>query len=88
MFPFYWTDILGMQVAQVVHGVVAMVFVSLIIAHIYIGTLGMEGGFDAMADGKVDLNWAKQHHRLWLEKKLGQGRAANPPAGASATPAE
>jgi formate dehydrogenase subunit gamma len=88
MFPFYWTNILGMQVAQVVHGAVAMLFVSLIIAHIYIGTLGMEGGFDAMADGKVDLNWAKQHHRLWLEKKLGQGRAANPPAGASATPAE
>lgn len=88
MFPFYWTDILGMQVAQIAHAVVAMLFISLVIAHIYIGTLGMEGGFDAMADGKVDLNWAKQHHKLWLEKKLAKGRTASPPTGASATPAE
>ena len=32
-----------MQIAQVVHSVVAVLFVALIIAHIYIGTVGMEG---------------------------------------------
>jgi len=59
-----------MQIAQVVHAVLAMLFIAVIIAHIYIGTLGMEGAFEAMATGEVDLNWAKEHHDLWLEQQL------------------
>jgi formate dehydrogenase subunit gamma len=35
----------------------------------------MEGAFDAMADGNVDLNWAKEHHNLWVEEELGSGAA-------------
>src|ERR1700755_159251 len=34
LFPFYITDILGMQLAQVVHAVVAVLFVAVILAHI------------------------------------------------------
>src|ERR1700686_1261393 len=64
LFPFYGTDIPEMQLAQVVHAVVAILFIALILAHIYIGTLGMEGAFEAMATGEVDLNWAKEHHDL------------------------
>jgi formate dehydrogenase subunit gamma len=70
LFPFYITNILGMQVAQVVHAVIALLFVAVIIAHIYIGTLGMEGAFEAMGTGEVDLNWAKEHHDLWLQDQL------------------
>ena len=70
MFPFYVTDIAGMQIAQIVHAVIAILFVAVIIAHIYIGTLGMEGAFEAMANGDVDLNWAKEHHDLWLAQQL------------------
>ena len=33
----------------------------------------MEGAFEAMGDGEVDVNWAKQHHSLWLEEET-QGR--------------
>ena len=62
LFPFYGTDIADMQVAQGAHAVVAVLFVALILAHIYIGTLGMEGAFEAMGQGDVDLNWAKEHH--------------------------
>ena len=36
---------------------------------IYIGTIGMEGAFEAMWRGTVDVNWAKQHHSVWLEKE-------------------
>ena len=43
MFPFYATDIAGMQLAQIVHGTVALLFVAAMLAHIYIGTIGMEG---------------------------------------------
>ncbi len=64
-----------MQIAQVVHAVVAVLFVAVILAHIYIGTLGMEGAFEAMGTGEVDLNWAKEHHDLWLEDKLAKERA-------------
>ena len=34
-------------------------------AHIYIGTIGMEGAFQAMGSGRVDAAWAEQHHSLW-----------------------
>ena len=74
LFPFYVTDIAGMQIAQVVHSIIAILFVALIIGHIYIGTLGMEGAFEAMGTGDVDLNWAKEHHDLWLEEELAKGR--------------
>ena len=70
LFPFYGTNIAEMQLAQVVHAVVAVLFVALILAHIYIGTLGMEGAFEAMGTGEVDLNWAKEHHDLWLARQL------------------
>jgi formate dehydrogenase subunit gamma len=88
LFPFYITDIAGMQVAQVVHSVIAVLFVALILGHIYIGTLGMEGAFEAMGTGEVDYNWAKEHHGLWLEDELAKGRSALPPQHPSATPAE
>ena len=73
MFPFYGTSISGMQLAQVVHGVIAVLFVALIVAHIYIGTLGMEGAFEAMSEGTVDANWAKEHHPLWYQEEMQRG---------------
>jgi formate dehydrogenase subunit gamma len=85
LFPFFGTDIADMQIAQAVHAIVAVLFVALILGHIYIGTLGMEGAFEAMGTGEVDLNWAKEHHDVWLARKLAsEGRQGE----ASATPAE
>src|SRR4030081_2753588 len=88
LFPFYVTNIPQMQVAQVVHAVVAVLFVAVILGHIYIGTLGMEGAFEAMATGEVDFNWAKEHHNLWLEEKLAKSRSTDHPQHPSAMPAE
>ncbi|MGA7803776.1 formate dehydrogenase subunit gamma [Bradyrhizobium sp.] len=85
LFPFYGTNIADMQLAQVAHAVVAILFVALILAHIYIGTLGMEGAFEAMGTGQVDLNWAKEHHDLWLARQLAN---ENRPEAPSAAPAE
>jgi formate dehydrogenase subunit gamma len=87
LFPFYVTNIFGMQIAQGLHAVIAMLFIALILGHIYIGTLGMEGAFEAMWTGEVDYNWAKEHHDLWLEQ-LTKDRAAPPQKLPSATPAE
>ena len=88
LFPFYVTDIFGMQIAQGVHAVLAILFIALILGHIYIGTLGMEGAFEAMWTGEVDYNWAKEHHDLWLEEQLAKGRAGPRQKLPSATPAE
>ena len=88
MFPFYVTDIAGMQLAQIVHGIVAVLFVAAMLAHIYIGTIGMEGAFEAMGTGEVDLNWAKQHHSLWVEEELAKAPGAVPPPRAAPHPAE
>jgi formate dehydrogenase subunit gamma len=86
LFPFFGTEIAEMQLTQVAHAVVAVLFVALILAHIYIGTLGMEGAFEAMGTGEVDLNWAKEHHDRWLAQQLQKehGRPERPVA----TPAE
>ena len=70
MFPFYTTGIEGMQMAQIVHAIVGVLFVAAMLAHIYIGTIGMEGAFEAMGSGDVDLNWAREHHSLWLDEQM------------------
>ena len=62
--------------------------VAVIIAHIDIGTLGMEGAFEAMATGEVDLNWAKEHHDLWLDEQLAKERLAVQSGQSSAVPVE
>src|SRR4051794_35418 len=73
MFPFYISGIEGMQLAQIVHAVVAVLFIAVMLAHIYIGTIGMEGAFEAMGTGEVDLNWAKEHHAIWAEEEQAKG---------------
>jgi formate dehydrogenase subunit gamma len=88
MFPFYVSGIEGMQVAQIVHSVVAVLFVAAMLAHIYIGTIGMEGAFEAMGTGTVDVNWAKEHHSLWLEEENARTGANDARPQPAATPAE
>ena len=83
MFPFFYgTTIAGMQVAQMVHGIVGLLFIAIMLGHIYIGTIGMQGAFEAMGKGEVDVNWARQHHSLWLESELSDRRARGGPAPA------
>ena len=86
IFPFYGTGIGGMQLAEIVHSVVAMLYIAAILGHIYIGSLGMEGAFEAMGEGTVDVNWAKEHHSLWLKEEVGRAGASQ--SRPMATPAE
>jgi formate dehydrogenase subunit gamma len=88
MFPFYISGIEGMQLAQIVHSVVAVLFVAAMLAHIYIGTVGMEGAFEAMGSGTVDVNWAREHHSLWLEEQNARTGAGDARPRATAAPAE
>lgn len=72
------------QFYQLIHALVAAGMSAVILGHIYIGTIGMEGAFDAMGNGEVDENWAKEHHSLWVDEVKGT-KARN---DARATPAE
>ena len=88
MFPFYGTDIGSMQTAQIVHAIVGVLFVAAMLGHIYIGTIGMEGAFEAMGEGTVDVNWAKEHHSLWLEDERARTGPNQSKRQPMATPAE
>jgi formate dehydrogenase subunit gamma len=67
-----------MQLSQIWHVIVALVLIVVTIAHIYIGSLGMEGAFDAMGTGQVDENWAREHHNLWVEQVKGRAPKGQP----------
>ncbi|NCW30518.1 MAG: formate dehydrogenase subunit gamma, partial [Alphaproteobacteria bacterium] len=67
--PTDFTPLQEQQMNQLWHGVVSLALVTMIIAHIYIGSVGMEGALDAMNSGMVDRNWAKEHHNLWVEEE-------------------
>jgi formate dehydrogenase subunit gamma len=88
IFPFYGTTIEVMQDAEMVHGIIAMLFVAAMIGHIYIGTIGMEGAFEAMGEGTVDVNWAKEHHELWLKQVSARAGAAESQQHTVAAPGE
>ena len=67
--PTNLTAMQEQQYNQLWHGVVSLGLMIMIIAHIYIGSVGMEGALDAMNSGKVDRNWAKEHHNLWVKEE-------------------
>jgi len=74
-----------MQQANVIHAIAAVVFMAMSLGHIYIGTLGTEGAYEAMRTGYVDEVWAKEHHEYWYQETAGnKGGGAASPAAASA----
>lgn len=86
-FPEVMTPQEEMQFASAWHAIVAFVLMAIIVAHIYIGTVGMEGAYDAMGSGAVDEAWAHQHHSLWLDEVKAKEAAAGKRAP-EGTPAE
>jgi formate dehydrogenase subunit gamma len=54
-----------MQIANIVHGVSSFLMMAMFVGHIYMGTLGVKGAYQAMSTGYVDEAWAKEHHGLW-----------------------
>lgn len=75
--PTTLTGIEEMQLSQLWHATVASIMIAIIIAHIYIGSLGMEGAWDAMGSGMVDENWAREHHGLWMAEVKGEAPPAD-----------
>ena len=72
-FPGYGQTREIMQYGQIIHLVAALILIAVAIGHIYIGTLGTEGALEGMTTGRVDVEWAKQHHDLWYEELIRDG---------------
>ena len=72
-FPLFGLTRLAMQISNVVHSILATIFLAAAFAHIYMGTLGTEGAFQGMWRGCVSTAFARQHHDLWYEELLRKG---------------
>lgn len=72
---------------RTMHAAIGIALISVIITHMYFRSIGMQGAFDAMRTGEVDVNWAKQHHAVWAEDELWKAadleEAADPGRGSS-----
>jgi len=75
-----------MQLANVVHDIAAVLFISAAFGHVYMGTIGMEGAYRAMREGYVDEEWAREHHSLWYDD-VRQGKRPEKIVTGTAVPA-
>jgi len=79
VFPVFGQGREIMQLALIVHGIAAVLFIAGSLGHIYIGTLGTEGSLESMTTGYVDENWARGHHDRWYaEATQGGAESAVP----------
>ena len=76
LLPFYFVDIGGMQIAHGAHSVISALMIAVVIGHIYLGSVGVPGSLQAMTTGRVDRNWAYEHHGLWAEEAEAKQRGA------------
>jgi len=66
LFPNFDQGRQIMQYANIIHAVSAVLFIGMFFGHIYLGTVGIKGAWDGMRyDGRVDEQWAKEHHEYW-----------------------
>jgi formate dehydrogenase subunit gamma len=75
LLPVFGVGREWMELAHVGHAVGAVLMTSVILGHIYIGSVGMEGAIEGMKTGYCDLNWAREHHDLWAVQAEKDGQA-------------
>ncbi len=80
LFPNFDQVRATMQQASIIHMVSAVLVIAAAIGHIYMGTIGVEGAYQAMRSGYVDEVWAREHHEYWYNEVRGGGKSA--PGGA------
>ena len=79
-FPNFNQTRQTMQIANVIHMIAGLGAVCLLAAHIYLGTIGMTGAWEAMRYGYVDETWAKEHHEYWYNDVMaGREPRGTPP---------
>jgi formate dehydrogenase subunit gamma len=87
VFPNFDQTRSTMQIANVIHMIAAYLAIALACVHIYLGTLGMSGAYEAMRDGYVDATWAEHHHARWYADVVAGKASEKFVARESASPA-
>ncbi len=85
LFPNFDQVRSTMQQASIIHMIAALLVIAAAFGHIYLGTVGVDGAYQAMRSGYVDEVWAKAHHEYWYNEVKGGARASSGgavPAGA------
>ena len=79
LFPFEFATLNQLQWMQAIHATASQVMCLLMVAHIYIGSIGMEDSINTMTSGQVDENWVKEHHAAWFdEMKAKESQTSKP----------
>jgi len=88
LFPFYVTNIFGMQIAQGVHAVIAVLFVAMILATSTSVPPAWKARSRPWASARSITTGRKEHHGLWLKEQIAKGRTGHREDLPAATPAE
>ncbi len=84
-FPNFDQTRQTMQWANGIHMIAGLLAVVLLAGHIFLGTVGMQGAYEAMRYGYVDETWAKEHHEYWyndvMSGKVPRGTEPTAPVG-------
>ncbi|SMM98555.1 Formate dehydrogenase-O, gamma subunit [uncultured Candidatus Thioglobus sp.] len=56
----------AVEIMNILHTASATLMILAMFGHVYMG-VALEGSMSAMTTGKVDENWAKDHHSLWYK---------------------
>lgn len=57
-----------LQIADYLHLGGGTLYMVGAMGHIYLGTIGTPGAYEAMRHGTVDANWARTHHEIWYDE--------------------
>ncbi len=63
------------QVSLLVHGLIFILFIMIVIVHIYLATIGNPGTLDGMLWGRVSRPWARKHHGKWYKEIMEREKA-------------
>ena len=76
-----------MQIGHMLHAVASMLMMALFLGHIYLGSIGLKGAYQAMKTGSVSEEWAEEHHGFWHDDiKAGKIPAVRSRAAAAGMP--
>lgn len=57
-----------MELSHVVHGIGAIILITIALGHMYLASKGTEGTLESMKTGYVDIKWAEEHHDRWAKE--------------------
>ena len=86
VFPVFGLSREAMQISLLIHAATAILVISFIFGHIYLAIVAMKGSLEGLVGGRVDVNWARQHHDLWMKDLEEKGVKPQPAAGAAPPP--